>query len=112
MSSKATRMAKDIPEKTKTVNFKVYLEVGLKGTLTGPGIVRNKAVFTSLEGVPIDFPDEKYLIERAKAQVFNALNVRTFLEMYDIDEKIEESKTTFYNVKEIDFVRVTNVEKL
>ena len=110
MSNKATKIAKDMGEaeqvKTKSINYQIDVELG-----NGLG---EFSTYMTVTGVPEDLPKEYMDTVKAAAerQFAQAINERTFLEFYNLGKTSKDEQPTFYNMKDIGWLRVKEIKEI
>lgn len=106
MSSKAKKMAQDIPvpeQKTKNVTYRI--DVSLSGGT-------EKTVYMVVSGVPEDLPDEYMVTVKAAAsnQFAQVLKAGGFMEMYNRGKTSADEKPVFYNLNKLEKIAVLSIE--
>lgn len=108
MSSKVRNMTKQIQEeKTQQAKFRVDLKLD-----DMPDI---KSAYIIIGGIPDPLPPKykETILYAARQQFSNALNSRSYLELFDKGKTAIEQSPTFYNInltKKIEIVDIIEVE--
>lgn len=108
MSSKANKLAKNIkqePVPTKTINYRIDVELSGAGT---------KTTYMQVSGVPEDLPPEyeQTVLRTAEAQFATALNQRLYLEFYSEGKTSRDEQPVFYNLTKLDHIQIKSITKI
>lgn len=110
MSSKAKRTADSISTKKEVGGVSVSVRIGLNlhwHNLEGDLL---KDSFVTVQGIPEEMLGQEDLIKHTAEQTFiNYVNMRQFLEVYELGRSAKDSLPEFYNISKVDVIQIKEV---
>lgn len=111
MSSKANRMTKQIqdnmPEtKTKQAKFRIDLKIDSSDKVY--------SLYMILDGIPDPLPEElkDTVLYAARQQFSNAINTRTFIELFDEGKTAVDQNPVFYNLDCLACIEIKSIAEV
>lgn len=98
-------------EETRQTTYR--LDISIERDDTNSKYVTRSA-YVHVTGIPKDLPEqyEHSIKYAAEAQFANALNQRTFLEVYPEGKTVKDAKPVFYNLSTVKSISIINVAKV
>lgn len=112
MSSRANKMTKQIREnvpetKTKQAKFRIDLKIN-------PPSSKVYSLYMILDGIPDPLPEEfkDTVLYAARQQFSNAINTRTFIELFDEGKTAVDQNPVFYNLDCISCIEIKSITEV
>ena len=108
MSSKANRMTKQIQEETKTKQAKFRIDLKIDSS------DKVYSLYMILDGIPDSLPEElkDTVLYAARQQFSNAINTRTFIELFDKGKTAVDQNPVFYNLDCLACIEIKSIAEV